>query len=98
MVPGVAGLKPDLGVGRQRGVAHALLVHDDGRLIDADHLAAGSASKGISHPTRFSPAGRLCNRKTPQTAVADYGRPRAIGPSPRRRRRTIGDPGGLVYR
>src|SRR5450755_3777917 len=41
MVLGVAQLKPNVGVGCQRGMAHAVLVYDDGRLINADHLSAG---------------------------------------------------------
>jgi hypothetical protein len=70
---GVAGamvlgalLKPNGGVGSQRGMTHAELVHDDGRLINADHITAGRASKMQPHLTSVGPASRVHKRETPQ--------------------------------
>jgi hypothetical protein len=80
MVLGVAPLKSNVGVGCQRGMAHAVLVYDDGRLINADHLSAGRASKMHPHLTSFGPASKAPKRETPQrgpweTTVGEKRRP-----------------------
>ena len=55
-----------VGVGCQRGMARAQLVDDDGRLIEADHIAAGRASKMALDPKSVGPASKAHKRKTPQ--------------------------------
>ncbi len=65
VVPG-AQLNLHVGVGCQRGMARAQLVDDDGRLIEADHMAAGRASKMALHPKSVGPTSKTHKRKTPQ--------------------------------
>lgn len=78
MVLSVAPLKLNVGVGGQRGMAHAVLVHDDGRLINADHLSARRASKMQRHPRSFGPPKQGAQaRNATERAVADYGRGKA---------------------
>lgn len=64
-MPGARFL-PHVGVGCQRGMPHAQLVDNDGRLIHANHIPAGRASEIELHLTSFCLAAEPPNRETPQ--------------------------------
>lgn len=66
MVVPAARQKLYVGLGGERGMTYAVLVHDDGRLINADHLSTGRASKMALHPKSVGPTSKAHKRETPQ--------------------------------
>ncbi len=47
LVVKLAGSAGQRGLGRKRAVARTAALHDDERLVYADHLAAACASRGV---------------------------------------------------